>query len=74
MLLLPIVIRWVTMFRATWNPNPNLHPHFIIGNMKRSSDVISSVNGELIWNMRDELVTAIPGNEAKKNLHPFMFI
>ncbi|CAG8436608.1 9380_t:CDS:2 [Diversispora eburnea] len=59
--------RWVTMFRATWNPNPNLHPHFIIGNMKRSADVISGVNGELIWNLRDENLTAIPAVNA---FHP----
>jgi WD repeat-containing protein 76 len=49
------------MFRATWNPNPNLHPHFIVGNMKRSSDVYSAVTGELIWNMRDEAISVIPG-------------
>ncbi|CAI2163772.1 11769_t:CDS:2 [Funneliformis geosporum] len=59
--------RWVTMFRATWNPNPNLHPHFIIGNLKRSSDVFSAVTGELIWNMHDEKLSAVPAVNA---FHP----
>ncbi|GES99871.1 WD repeat-containing protein [Rhizophagus clarus] len=59
--------RWVTMLRATWNPNPNLHPHFVVGNMKRSADVYSAVTGELIWNMRDERLTSIP---AVNVFHP----
>ncbi|GBC32820.2 WD repeat-containing protein [Rhizophagus irregularis DAOM 181602=DAOM 197198] len=59
--------RWVTMFRATWNPNPNLHPHFIVGNMKRSADIYSAVTGELIGNMRDENLSAIPAVNA---FHP----
>lgn len=53
------------MFRATWNPNPNLHPHFIVGNMKRSADIYSAVTGELIGNMRDENLSAIPGKKKK---------
>jgi len=59
--------RWVTMFRATWNPNPNLHPHFVVGNMKRSSDVFSAVTGELIWNMRHDTISSIPAVNA---FHP----
>ncbi|CAG8519205.1 5385_t:CDS:2 [Acaulospora morrowiae] len=59
--------RWVTMLRATWNPNPNVHPHFIIGNMRKSADIISGVNGELIWNMRDKQLTTIPAVNA---FHP----
>lgn len=51
------------MLRATWNPNPNLHPHFVVGNMKRSADVYSAVTGELIWNMRDERLSSIPGKK-----------
>ncbi|CAG8733025.1 7408_t:CDS:1, partial [Acaulospora colombiana] len=60
--------RWISVFRATWHPSPDVHPHFIIGNMKRSADVISGVNGELIWNLRDdEKLTAIP---AVNMFHP----
>ncbi|CAG8615700.1 6242_t:CDS:1 [Acaulospora morrowiae] len=60
--------RWITAFRATWHPNSDVHPHFIIGNMRRSVDVFSSINGELIWNVRDEeRLTAIPAVNA---FHP----
>ncbi|CAG8460967.1 9472_t:CDS:2 [Acaulospora colombiana] len=59
--------RWVTMLRATWHPNPNVHPHFIIGNMRKSADIISGINGELIWNMRDKQLTTIPAVNA---FHP----
>ncbi|KAG9286369.1 hypothetical protein G9A89_014535 [Geosiphon pyriformis] len=59
--------RWVTPFRARWNHNPLLHPHFLVGNMRRSVDVISAIDGELIWNLRDESITAIP---AVNCFHP----
>ncbi|CAG8468543.1 7959_t:CDS:2 [Funneliformis mosseae] len=59
--------RWVSAFHASWNPNPNLHPHFIVGNLKRSADIYSAVTGDLIWNMRDERLTAIPAINA---FHP----
>ncbi|CAG8840895.1 7089_t:CDS:1, partial [Racocetra persica] len=48
------------MFRAIWNPNQNVHPHFIIGNMGRAADIMSGITGDLICNMRDERLTAIP--------------
>ncbi|CAB5205148.1 unnamed protein product [Rhizophagus irregularis] len=56
--------RWVTMFRATWNPNPKLASSFYRWNMKRSADIYSAVTGELIGNMRDENLSAIPAVNA----------
>ncbi|CAG8562428.1 6918_t:CDS:2 [Dentiscutata erythropus] len=59
--------RWVTMFRAIWNPNQNVHPHYIIGDMQRSAEIFSGVKGELIWTLRDDRLTAIPAVNA---FHP----
>ncbi|CAG8751049.1 34012_t:CDS:1, partial [Gigaspora margarita] len=48
------------MFRATWHPNPNVHPHFIIGDMLKAAEIFSGIDGELIWTLRDEGLKAIP--------------
>ncbi|KAF0391066.1 WD40 repeat-like protein [Gigaspora margarita] len=58
---------WVTMFRATWHPNPNVHPHFIIGDMLKAAEIFSGIDGELIWTLRDEGLKAIPAVNA---FHP----
>lgn len=39
--------RWLTILRAQWSQNMDYAPHFTVGNMKRSLDVISG-NGEKI--------------------------
>jgi hypothetical protein len=31
--------RWVTVFRAQWSANPDVLPHFTVGNMKHSVDI-----------------------------------
>ncbi|KAI8984159.1 WD40-repeat-containing domain protein [Mycotypha africana] len=54
--------RWVTNFRARWNPNPNYGPpHIIIGNMKQTIDVYSGNTGQEIVQLYDpDHITAIP--------------
>ncbi|GJE95189.1 WD40 repeat domain-containing protein [Phanerochaete sordida] len=51
--------KWVTMLRAQWNPNPDVYPHFTLGNMDRSLD-IRSHKGELIAKLADKgKITAV---------------
>ncbi|KAJ7097876.1 WD40-repeat-containing domain protein [Mycena belliarum] len=44
--------KWLTILRAQWSPNPNVYPHFTIGNMNHSVDVFSW-KGELIARLSD---------------------
>ncbi|KAG8734363.1 hypothetical protein FRC11_004369 [Ceratobasidium sp. 423] len=39
--------RWVTIFRARWSENPDVYPHFTIGNMTQSLDIVG-YNGEVL--------------------------
>ncbi|CAE6498359.1 unnamed protein product [Rhizoctonia solani] len=39
--------RWVTILRARWSENPDAYPHFTIGNMAQSLDVVG-YNGEVL--------------------------
>ncbi|KAH7340695.1 WD40 repeat-like protein [Rhizoctonia solani] len=39
--------RWVTILRARWSENPDAYPHFTIGNMAQSLDVVGH-NGEVL--------------------------
>lgn len=64
--------RWVTNLRGRWNTNvangAKSHQHFVVGNMKRTADIISGETGQLIAQLYDEdHVTAIP---AVAQFHP----
>ncbi|KAJ3719734.1 WD40-repeat-containing domain protein [Lentinula raphanica] len=51
--------KWLTILRAQWNPNPNVYPHFTIGNMNHSLDIISC-KGERITRLSDSSkITAV---------------
>ncbi|KAE9409689.1 WD40 repeat-like protein [Gymnopus androsaceus JB14] len=51
--------KWLTVFRAQWTPNPDVYPHFTIGNMKHSLDIISC-KGERIARLSDSSkITAV---------------
>ncbi|WVQ73007.1 hypothetical protein IAR50_002570 [Cryptococcus sp. DSM 104548] len=52
--------RWLTILRAQWSTSLDAPPHFTVGNMKRSLDVVSGVTGERIVGLWAEGVTAVP--------------
>ncbi|SNX84074.1 probable WD repeat-containing protein UM00675 [Melanopsichium pennsylvanicum] len=59
--------KWLTLFRARWNQNPLLEPHFTIGSMTRRAEIYAS-DGTLLRTLWDEnLVTAVP---AVTCMHP----
>ncbi|KAF6767388.1 WD40 repeat [Kalmanozyma brasiliensis GHG001] len=59
--------KWLTMFRAKWNQNPLLEPHFTIGSMTRRAEIYAA-DGTLLRTLWDEnLVTAVP---AVTCMHP----
>ncbi|CDU23305.1 uncharacterized protein SPSC_01934 [Sporisorium scitamineum] len=61
--------KWLTMFRARWNANPLLEPHFTIGSMTRRAEIYAS-DGTLLRTLWDEnLVTAVP---AVTCMHPVL--
>ncbi|KAG8217962.1 WD40-repeat-containing domain protein [Butyriboletus roseoflavus] len=50
--------RWLTLLRAVWNPNPDVYPHFTVGNMDHSLHIYSC-KGELVAKLSDpERITA----------------
>ncbi|KAF8552580.1 WD40 repeat-like protein [Imleria badia] len=50
--------KWVTLLRAVWNPNPDVYPHFTVGNMDHSLNIYSC-KGELVAKLSDpERITA----------------
>ncbi|KAG1753431.1 WD40-repeat-containing domain protein [Suillus lakei] len=49
--------KWVTILRAVWNPNPDVFPHFTIGNLNHTLDIYSC-KGHLIARLKDSLITA----------------
>ncbi|KAG2111613.1 WD40-repeat-containing domain protein [Suillus discolor] len=49
--------KWVTILRAVWNPNPDVFPHFTIGNMSYALDIYSC-KGHLIARLKDSRLTA----------------
>ncbi|KZT58936.1 WD40 repeat-like protein, partial [Calocera cornea HHB12733] len=59
--------RWLTILRAQWSPNPDVHPHFTIGNMEHSLDVFSHT-GEVIAQLYDS--TKISAVQAVTCSHP----
>ncbi|CAE6423835.1 unnamed protein product [Rhizoctonia solani] len=59
--------RWVTILRARWSENPNVYPHFTIGNMTQSLDVVG-YNGEVLAKLSNrEKVSAVQAVTAS---HP----
>ncbi|KAJ1656619.1 hypothetical protein IWQ61_003846 [Dispira simplex] len=53
--------RWLTMFRATWHPNPDMPPCFLVGNMMRYVDIYCGTTGKLVTQLYDpERITAVP--------------
>ncbi|KAH7921730.1 WD40 repeat-like protein [Leucogyrophana mollusca] len=50
---------WLTILRAVWTPNPDVYPHFTIGNMDHSLDIMSC-KGDLIARLSDRSrITAV---------------
>ncbi|TKY90907.1 hypothetical protein EX895_000905 [Sporisorium graminicola] len=61
--------KWLTMFRARWNANPLLEPHFTIGSMTRRAEIYAA-DGTLLRTLWDENhVTAVP---AVTCMHPVL--
>ncbi len=58
--------RWLTILRAQWSLNMDYIPHFTVGNMKRSLDVVAST-GDKIVSLWTDVVTAVPAVTAS---HP----
>ncbi|EGN95971.1 hypothetical protein SERLA73DRAFT_170411 [Serpula lacrymans var. lacrymans S7.3] len=51
--------KWLTILRAVWTPNPDVYPHFTIGNMDHSLDIYSC-KGDLIARLSDRSrITAV---------------
>ncbi|TFK42537.1 WD40-repeat-containing domain protein [Crucibulum laeve] len=59
--------KWLTILRAQWSPNPDVYPHFTIGNMNHALDLYSS-NGDLVARLSDPArITAVQAVTAS---HP----
>ena len=58
--------RWLTILRAQWSLNMDFMPHFTVGNMKRSLDVVACT-GDKIVNLWTDVVSAVPAVTAS---HP----
>ncbi|KAN0076783.1 WD40-repeat-containing domain protein [Tylopilus felleus] len=51
--------KWVTLLRAVWSPNPDVYPHFTVGNMDHSLHIYSC-KGELVAKLSDrDRITAV---------------
>ncbi|KAJ1912900.1 hypothetical protein IWQ60_009450 [Tieghemiomyces parasiticus] len=60
--------RWLTMFRAKWNPSADVPPCIVVGNMKRYVDIFCGSTGELVTQLYDaNRITAVP---AVNEFHP----
>ncbi|KAJ7343432.1 WD40-repeat-containing domain protein [Mycena albidolilacea] len=59
--------KWLTILRAQWSPNPDVYPHFTIGNMEHSLDIFSC-KGELITRLSDR--SKISAVQAVTCSHP----
>lgn len=58
--------RWLTILRANWSLNTEYMPHFTVGNMKRSLDVVAASGDKIVQLWTDD-VTAVPAVTAS---HP----
>ncbi|KAG6845324.1 hypothetical protein H0H87_010781 [Tephrocybe sp. NHM501043] len=45
--------KWLTILRAQWSPNPDVYPHFTIGNMNHALDIFSC-KGDLVARLVDK--------------------
>ncbi|KAL0565950.1 hypothetical protein V5O48_016065 [Marasmius crinis-equi] len=45
--------RWLTVLKAQWSSNPDVYPHFTVGNMQHSLDIFSC-KGELLAKLSDK--------------------
>ncbi|KAJ7235456.1 WD40-repeat-containing domain protein [Mycena haematopus] len=59
--------KWLTILRAQWSPNPDVYPHFTIGNMEHSLDIFSC-KGELVTRLSDR--SKISAVQAVTCSHP----
>ncbi|EJD52938.1 WD40 repeat-like protein [Auricularia subglabra TFB-10046 SS5] len=59
--------RWLTVFKAQWSPNPDTYPHFTVGNMHHSLDIVTW-KGEVVGKLHDKnKITAVQAVTAS---HP----
>lgn len=62
--------KWVTLFRACWNQNSQLEPHFSIGGMTRHAEIYGK-DGRLMASLYDpDWITAVPAVTAMHPLTP----
>ncbi|KAF9218287.1 WD40 repeat-like protein [Gyrodon lividus] len=59
--------KWLTILRAVWNPNPDVYPHFTVGNLEHSLDIFSC-KGDLIARLSDR--QRITATQAVTCSHP----
>ncbi|WFD08505.1 hypothetical protein MVES1_003881 [Malassezia vespertilionis] len=59
--------RWVTLFRARWNTNTTLEPHFSIGSMMRDVEIYGKDGRRMATLYDPDWITAIP---AVTCMHP----
>ncbi|KZV69504.1 WD40 repeat-like protein [Peniophora sp. CONT] len=59
--------RWLTVLKAQWSANPDVYPHFTVGNMDHSVNVYSA-KGELLAKLADS--TKITAVQAVTCSHP----
>lgn len=59
--------KWVTLFRACWQKNPSLEPHFSIGSMTRHAEIYDQHGRRLVRLHDPDWITAVPAVTA---LHP----
>ncbi|KAI0054131.1 WD40 repeat-like protein [Auriscalpium vulgare] len=59
--------RWLTVLKAQWSQNPDVYPHFTIGSMKHSLDILSC-RGDLLASLSDK--TVITAVQAVTCSHP----
>lgn len=59
--------KWLTIFRAQWNPNPDVLPHFTVGNMDHSLDIFSGRGDVLARLSNRSKITAVQAVTAS---HP----
>lgn len=60
--------RWLTILRAQWSLNMEYMPHFTVGNMKRTLDVVSATGEKIVALWTDEWVffgCVLSPNESK---------
>ncbi|KAF8509262.1 WD40-repeat-containing domain protein [Gautieria morchelliformis] len=59
--------KWVTILKSQWNQNPEVYPHFTVGNMNHSLNVIAAT-GEVVASLTDR--TRVTAVQAVTSSHP----